>query len=83
MILNDIEEIPKVGQGIETLTPRQLEVVSVLSQGNSNKQTAILLSISVNAVKGHVRRSCQKINVENRVQLIVAFTKWQMIMGEK
>ena len=62
---------------IESLTPRQSEIVSLIAQGKSNKQTATLLSISTETVRAHIVHACKKISVENRIQLIVAFAKWQ------
>ena len=60
------------------LTPRQLEIVGLLAQGQSTKQTSIILSISSETVKRHIYRACQKTELENRTQLIVLFTMWNV-----
>jgi len=65
------EAIPEL---MSRLTPRQLEVVGLLAQGQSTKQTSTILSISSETVKRHIYRACQKMEIENRVQLIVIFT---------
>lgn len=85
MILHDLRHPEALGEAgtIPSLTPRQLEVITLIADGNSNKQVAQLLSISVNAVKRHVYRSCQRLELTNRTQLIVAFAKWQVTEGKR
>ncbi len=63
---------------ISRLTPRQLEIVGLLAQGQSTKQTSNILSISPETVKRHIYRACQKMEIENRTQLIVIFTMWEV-----
>jgi LuxR family transcriptional regulator len=62
---------------IRKLSPRQMEIVSLLIEGKSYEQVATILSISHETVKWHVQRACQKMDLENRIQLIVAFARWQ------
>lgn len=62
---------------ISRLTPRQLEIVGLLAQGRNYNQICTLLSISLTVVKHHVWRACRKMEVENRVQLIVIFARWK------
>ena len=64
---------------ISILTPRQLEVVRSLVDGNSDKQTGLLLSISRETVRKHINNACVKLALRNRTQLIVAFTKWEAV----
>lgn len=62
---------------ISALTPRQLEVIEIVAQGKSEKQTAKILSISPNTVHAHMAKACRKTGIDNRICLIVAFAKWQ------
>lgn len=64
---------------ISILTPRQLEVVRSLVDGNSDKQTGLLLSISRETVRKHINNACVKLALRNRTQLIVAFAKWEAV----
>ena len=83
MILHDIEQIPKVGEGgIPSLTPRQIEVIGIVAQGKSEKQTARILSISRSTVHKHITNAQAKLRL-NRVQLIVAFAQWQVMEGKE
>lgn len=48
------------------LTPREIEVVSHLVRGNSNKEIASLLNISDNTVKLHITHVMQKLRAKDR-----------------
>ena len=63
---------------ISRLTPRQLEVLELLAQGYTTKDMGGLLSISGETVKRHIYRACDRLEVENRIQLVVLFTIWKV-----
>lgn len=50
------------------LTPRELEVLSYLVDGASNKDIARALELQVVTVKLHVRGICRKLEAKNRTQ---------------
>jgi two-component system, NarL family, nitrate/nitrite response regulator NarL len=52
--------------GSETLTPRELEIVSLISAGLSNKEIARHLSIGLATTKSHVHNVLGKLNVQSR-----------------
>ncbi len=54
---------------VETLTRRELDVLSHIVKGKRNKEIAKALGISVGTVKSHVFNMCQKLDVDNRVEL--------------
>lgn len=64
---------------IDSLTPRQLEVISMIAKGKSNKQTAVLLSINSRTVQKHLEKACKKIGVDTRIELVVIWAKWQAL----
>lgn len=51
---------------IQTLTVRQREVLELVSQGLANKQIAVLLGISENAIKAHVHEILLRLGCPNR-----------------
>lgn len=51
------------------LTPREKEILALVSKGLTNKQMAKQLFIAENTVKNHIKNLLQKLNLENRVQL--------------
>jgi len=60
---------------LATLTRRELEVLSDLSSGRTNKQIARDLGVSLNTVKFHVRNLFQKLGVNSRGQAISMYLK--------
>jgi DNA-binding NarL/FixJ family response regulator len=56
---------------IETLTPREVEVLKLLSQGQTNPQIAQNLLFSVSTVKAQVRSILSKLGVSDRTQAAV------------
>ncbi len=56
---------------IESLTPREVEVLRLLSQGQTNPQIAQNLLFSVSTVKAQVRSILSKLEVSDRTQAAV------------
>lgn len=52
------------------LSHREIEVLTLVAQGNSNQQIADLLFISLHTVKTHARRINGKLGVERRTQAV-------------
>jgi DNA-binding NarL/FixJ family response regulator len=52
------------------LTPRELQVVSLIADGLSNKQIARRLSLSLYTVKNHVHNVVEKLQVESRFKAV-------------
>jgi two-component system response regulator NreC len=53
-----------------TLTVREYEVLRLIAQGNSNRQVASLLTISVRTVESHRANLMEKLNLTCRVDLV-------------
>ena len=60
---------------LASLTPQQLRVLMMLSDGLMNKQIAYALSISEATVKAHVSSILQKLDVDSRTQAVIAASK--------
>ena len=60
---------PKGNESI--LTPREIEIVSMIARGAANAHIADKLCISCNTVKTHLYHIFKKINVPNRLQAAV------------
>ena len=50
------------------LTPRELEVLSLLITGITQKKIAEKLGISIHTIKTHVTNIYEKINAKNNIQ---------------
>jgi len=71
---SDAETAALLGR-LATLTPQQVRVLMMLSEGLLNKQIAYELSVSEATVKAHVSAILQKLGVESRTQAVIAAAK--------
>lgn len=55
---------------LDPLSPRELEVLQLIAEGNTNQEICEALFIALDTVKGHNRKIFQKLNVDNRIQAI-------------
>jgi two-component system nitrate/nitrite response regulator NarP len=60
---------------LATLTRRELEVLSDLAAGRTNKQIARDQDVSLNTIKFHVRNLYQKLGVNSRSQAIAMYLR--------
>lgn len=54
---------------VEDLTPRELEIVALISQGLTNKKIAQRLVIAQRTAEGHVERILRKLGADSRTQV--------------
>lgn len=62
------------------MTPREREVISLISEGLSNKAMAKALGISIHTVKSHLRNIMEKLTLHSRLE-IAAFSFRQDTQG--
>ncbi|WP_336210757.1 response regulator transcription factor [Nonomuraea sp. LPB2021202275-12-8] len=62
---------PVSGDGLAVLTTREREVVRLVAEGLSNDDIAAKLVISPLTAKTHITRALMKLNVRDRVQLVI------------
>lgn len=60
---------------LASLTPQQVRVLMMLSEGLLNKQIAYELSVSEATVKAHVSAILQKLGVDSRTQAVIVASK--------
>lgn len=60
---------------LATLTKRELEILSSLAAGRTNKEIAAEKNVSTNTVKYHIRNLFEKLGVSNRGQAIALYLK--------
>lgn len=65
-------EMAQLRDRLVTLTPQQMRVLMMLSQGLLNKQIAYELGVSEATIKAHVSAILQKLGVESRTQAVIA-----------
>jgi DNA-binding NarL/FixJ family response regulator len=59
----------------DALSAREIEVLSLIAAGNSNKLVADQLAISEDTVKGHVKSILSKLGVNDRTHAVTAALK--------
>ena len=55
------------------LSSRELEVLTLLLQGQTNKEIAINLKISANTVRDHIRRMMLRTGINKRAALVALY----------
>lgn len=60
---------------LTTLTKKELEVLSSLAMGRTNKEIAREMEVSQNTIKFHVRNVYEKLSVRNRGEAIALYLK--------
>jgi DNA-binding NarL/FixJ family response regulator len=69
-LLDSFFEETGSGHSTRPLTVRERKVVQLIAEGNSNKMTAVLLSISVKTVETHRTASMRKLDIHSTAQLV-------------
>jgi two-component system response regulator NreC len=67
---------------IEALTPREIEVLRLLTQGYTNREIANLLTLSVRTIESHRANIMGKLNLHSRVELVRYATKHGLFKPE-
>src|ERR1700743_3294303 len=68
-------DLTRLRDRLVTLTPQQVRVLMMLSEGLLNKQIAYELGVSEATIKAHVSAVLQKLGVESRTQAVIAAAK--------
>jgi DNA-binding NarL/FixJ family response regulator len=61
--------------GLLALTPRELEVLEMISLGLTNAEAARRLSVSVHAIKFHLAAIYSRLGVNNRTEAAVTYLR--------
>jgi DNA-binding NarL/FixJ family response regulator len=56
--------------GEDTLTPREVQVLRLVAEGNANKQVAARLSLTEETVKSHLRNILAKLRANDRTHAV-------------
>jgi two-component system, NarL family, nitrate/nitrite response regulator NarL len=62
------DRVAKPADRFSDLTPREEQILSILSNGRSNKEIGNTLDLSEKTIKHHVTNILQKLHVRNRVE---------------
>ena len=76
-LTHDRIDVPEPGRGVALLSPREAEVLDLLTLGYTNKEIAKALYIAEVTVKVHVRQILKKLGVRSRTQAALAAVRTQ------
>jgi DNA-binding NarL/FixJ family response regulator len=65
------QDAPPVPNGLDGLSRRELDVLTLVAQGSNNREIAAALYLSPLTVKTHVSHILAKLRARDRVQLVV------------
>ncbi len=71
---------PELGPLVDTLTPRERDVLQLLAEGLPNKTIADRLQISEHTVKFHVNAIMGKLGAQSRTEAVVRATRQGLIL---
>jgi DNA-binding NarL/FixJ family response regulator len=77
-----IDALARVEEPLDTLTPREREVLVLLGRGFPNKQIALELGLAEKTVKTHVGHVLAKLGVADRTQAAVVAVRAGLVTSE-
>lgn len=63
------DQVERLGQDVG-LSPREVEVLALVTQGLSNQEIADRLYLTINTLKSHIRQAYRKIGATSRAQAV-------------
>ena len=78
----DAQREPRPYSEIDSLSPRQREVLALVGAGKSNLEIAAELSCSLNTVKRHVTAVLQKLHLPNRTRAAMLANRLNLGPGD-
>ena len=81
-VLRQFQEMASIGQLVEKvaapLTHREIQILSYIANGSTNKQVANMLGISEQTIKNHVSAILRKLNANDRAHAVAlaVYNQW-------
>jgi two-component system response regulator DegU len=73
-VLRQFQDMASVGKSLEEittpLTPKEVQILTQVAEGNSNKRIAGILGISEQTIKNHVSAILRKLNANDRAHAV-------------
>jgi DNA-binding NarL/FixJ family response regulator len=70
MIIQNLQQLPNTDENKYHLTPREKEILLLLSQGNSFKMIAAQLYISIDTIRTHSKNIYEKLQVHTQIEAV-------------
>ena len=75
LVVQSFQAAPGGGLQEQGLSPREMEVLELLSEGITNKTIAVRLGISAETVRTHLGRIYEKLHVQGRTEAVTKYLK--------
>lgn len=75
MVVEAFQKKPLGTAVSEGLTPREVEILALLSEGLANKEIGLRLDISYDTVRAHLRHIYEKLHVRGRTEAVKKYLK--------
>ena len=75
LVLQSFQRRARTASELDTLTPRETQILELLSTGNSSKEIAAALAISARTVGTHLHHIYAKLHVVSRSQAVAKFLR--------
>jgi DNA-binding NarL/FixJ family response regulator len=72
-VVDHFRQIQKPSSDVEKLTPREQEILELLSKGYYYKEISDSLNISLNTVRTHLQHIYEKLHVQSRTEAVLKF----------
>jgi DNA-binding CsgD family transcriptional regulator len=73
------KHVLEVSMRKSSLTQRENEVIKLIADGNTVKQTASMLGLSAKTVEAHKSNLMRKLHVHNKAQLVTVAIQEKML----
>ena len=70
MVITKLQQLPTAPSNTYELTPRERDVLSSLSKGNSYKMIASQFGISIDTVRTHIKHIYEKMQVRSQTEAV-------------
>lgn len=74
-----IKQKSRILKDFALLTPREYEIVALISKGKSNIEIADDLFVSERTVKNHIHNILKKVNLQDRTQIAIANLRYKIV----
>lgn len=75
LVVQSFQSAPASGIEKQGLSPRELEILAMLSEGITNKEIAVRLGISAETVRTHLGHIYEKLHVQGRTEAVTKYLK--------
>jgi DNA-binding NarL/FixJ family response regulator len=72
-VISSFQEPVAAAAKVEDLSPREREILELLSQGYANKEIADRVGVSDGTVRWHLRHVYHKLHVRSRTEAVLKF----------